>query len=89
MANANPTRPAAPSDESRLDAGVDLPDTAGPPLKDPRAVSAMDNIGVDSGADLLDIALDDQPGDVDAEGRSFADDWRSDTLGDDEASERR
>lgn len=89
MAKSNPTRPAAPSDESSLDDGTDLPETRGPALKDPRATSAMDNIGVDNGADLLDIALDDQPGDVDQDGRSFADDVRSDTISDDEARERR
>ncbi len=89
MAKSNPTRPDAPAEESSLDDGADLPETRGPKLEDPRAVSAIDNIGVDTGADLLDIALDDQPGDVDAEGRSFADDKRSDTLSDDEARERR
>lgn len=89
MAKSNPTRPAAPGEESSLDDGTDLPDTRGPALRDPRATSAMDNIGVDTGADLLDIALDDQPGDVDADGRSFADDVRSDTISDDEARERR
>lgn len=89
MAKSNPTRPGAPADESSLDDGVDLPETRGPKLEDPRATSAMDNIGVDSGADLLDVALDDQPGDVDADGRSFADDVRSDTISDDEGRERR
>jgi hypothetical protein len=89
MAKSNPTIPGAPADESSLDDGTDLPGTRGPKLKDPRAVSTIDNIGVDTGADLLDVALDDQPGDVDAEGRSFADDKRSDTLSDDEARERR
>lgn len=89
MAKSNPTRPNAPSEESSLDDGTDLPETRGPTLKDPRATSAMDNIGVDQGADLLDVALDDQPGDVDADGRSFADDVRSDTISDDEARERR
>ena len=89
MAKSNPTRPNAPTEESSLNHGTDLPDARGPRLKDPRATSAVDNIGVDTGADLLDVALDDQPGDVDADGRSFADDKRSDTLGDDEARERR
>lgn len=89
MAKSNPTIPAGPADESSLDDGTDLPETRGPKLKDPRATSAIDNIGVDTGDDLLDVALDDQPGDVDADGRSFADDKRSDTLGDDEARERR
>ena len=89
MAKSNPTRPDAPADESSLDDGSDLPETRGPALEDPRATSAMDNIGVDGGADLLDVALDDQAGDVDADGRSFADDVRSDTISDDEARERR
>ncbi|MEN1927630.1 hypothetical protein WCE34_01105 [Luteimonas sp. MJ204] len=89
MAKSNPTRPDAPAEESSLDDGTDLPETRGPKLKDPRATSAMDNIGVDTGADLLDVALDDQPGDVDADGRSFADDVRSDTISDDEGRERR
>ena len=89
MAKSNPTIPDAPADESSLDDGSDLPETSGPTLKDPRATSAMDNIGVDGGDDLLDVALDDQPGDVDADGRSFADDKRSDTLSDDEGRERR
>ena len=89
MAKSNPTIPDAPTDESSLDDGTDLPETRGPKPKDPRATSAVDNIGVDSGDDLLDVALDDQPGDVDADGRSFADDKRSDTLSDDEARERR
>lgn len=89
MAKSNPTRPDAPAEESSLDDGVDLPETRGPKLKDPRATSAMDNIGVDTGDDLLDVALDEQPGDVDADGRSFADDVRSDTISDDEGRERR
>ena len=81
MSKSNPTRPNAPADETSIRDRVDLPDTDGPPLKDPRSVSAMDNIGVDDQADLLDIALDEQPGDVDDEGRSFADDVRSDRDG--------
>lgn len=89
MAKSNPTRPDAPAEESSLYDGVDLPETRGPKLKDPRATSAMDNIGVDTGDDLLDVALDEQPGDVDADGRSFADDVRSDTISDDEGRERR
>lgn len=89
MAKSNPTRPDAPAEESSLDDGVDLPETRGPKLKDPRATSATDNISVDTGDDLLDVALDEQPGDVDADGRSFADDVRSDTISDDEGRERR
>lgn len=79
MSTANPTRPNAPLEESALRDSEDLPDTTGPALEDPRAKSAMDNIGVDNPGDLLDPELDDQPGDVDASGRSFADDVRSDT----------
>lgn len=59
-----------------------------PPSLDPRSQSAVDNIGVDDQADLLDAALDDQPGDRNADGTSFLDDVRSD--GDqDERNERR
>ncbi len=59
-----------------------------PPSLDPRSQSAIDNIGVDDQADLLDAALDDQPGDRNADGTSFLDDVRSD--GDqDERNERR
>lgn len=89
MAKSNPTRPDAPADESSLDDGTDLPDTTGPALEDPRATAAIDGIGVDRPGDLLDVALDQAPGDVDADGRSFADDVRSDTISDDEARERR
>ena len=88
MSKSNPTRPNAPADETSIRERADLPETDGPPLKDPRSVSAMDNIGVDDQADLLDVALDDQPGDVDSEGRSFADDVRSDS-GNDERSDWR
>jgi hypothetical protein len=59
-----------------------------PPSLDPRSQSAIDNMGVDDQADLLDTALDDQPGDRNADGTSFLDDVRSD--GDqDERNERR
>ena len=59
-----------------------------PPSLDPRSQSAIDNIGVDDQADLLDTALDDQPGDRNDDGTSFLDDVRSD--GDqDERNERR
>jgi hypothetical protein len=59
-----------------------------PPSLDPRSQSAVDNLGVDDQADLLDPALDDQPGDRNADGTSFLDDVRSD--GDqDERNERR
>jgi hypothetical protein len=86
MAKANPTRPDPPDSETRLHDGVALPDTR-PPLHDPRSVAAIDNIGVDDQADLLDVALDDQVGD-DGAHRSFADDVRSDSN-DDEKHERR
>ncbi|MDR6992754.1 hypothetical protein [Luteimonas sp. 3794] len=79
MSKANPTRPAAPEDEKALRDHEDLPQTDGPALRDPRSQSAIDNIGLDDQADLLDPELDDQPGDRDASGRSFADDVRSDT----------
>jgi hypothetical protein len=88
MSKSNPTRPDPPIDEKRTRDRVDLPDTDGPPLKDPRSRSAMDNIGDDDQANLLDPELDDAPGDHDGSGRSFADDVRSDGY-DDEARERR
>lgn len=62
---------AVPADDASLE-------QQGPQLKDPRSVSAIDNIGVDDQADLLDVILDEEPGDRDANGRSFADDVRSD-----------
>lgn len=81
MAKSNPTRPDAPDDEAGTgdDAQQPIAERGGPPLKDPRAIAAMDNIGVDEQGDLLDPELDEQPGDRDADGRSFADDVRSDT----------
>jgi hypothetical protein len=87
MSKANPTRPDAPEDEARVGAGGSAPDSAGPPLRDPRSRSAIDNIGVDEQGDLLDVALDDQVGD-DGNGPNFADDVRSDGN-DDERNERR
>jgi hypothetical protein len=60
-----------------------------PPSLDPRSQSAIDNLGVDDQADVLDVALDAQPGDRDASGRSFADDVRSDGSNADEDNERR
>ena len=81
MANANPTRPNAPADEKRLDGGADVPGRGGPPLRDPRSVSALDNIGLDAQADLLDPALDDAIGDRAQGGRVFSDDVRSDEIG--------
>lgn len=64
-------------------------DTPRPPSLDPRSQSAIDNIGVDDQADLLDVELDAQAGDRDASGRSFADDVRSDGSNADEDNERR
>ena len=81
MAKANPTRPDAPPDEKRLDSGADLPAGGGPPLRDPRSISAMDNIGLDDQADLLDPALDDAIGDRGQGKRIFSDDVRSDEIG--------
>lgn len=81
MAKANPTRPGAPRDEKRVDDGTELPETDGPPLKDPRSISAMDNIGVDDQGDLLDMELDEAIGDRRGGGRIFSDDVRSDTIG--------
>jgi len=63
--------------------------TLRPPSLDPRSQSAIDNLGVDDQADLLDVALDAQPGDRDASGHSFADDVRSDGSNADEDNERR
>lgn len=86
MAKANPTRPDPPESEARLHDPVG-PDDTRPSPQDPRSVAALDNLGVDDQADLLDLELDDQPGD-DGSHRSFADDVRSDSY-DDEKRERR
>ena len=64
-------------------------DAMRPPSLDPRSQAAIDNLGVDDQADLLDVELDAQPGDRDASGRSFADDVRSDGSNADEDRERR
>jgi len=64
-------------------------DAMRPPSLDPRSQSAIDNLGVDDQADLLDVAVDAQPGDRDGSGRSFADDVRSDGSNADEDNERR
>lgn len=88
MSTSNPTG----SNESGDDANTSSPehsrDPIRPPSLDPRSQSAIDNLGVDDQADLLDVALDDQPGDRDVDGHSFADDVRSDGN-DDERNERR
>lgn len=78
MAKSNPTRPNPPPDEAALHDGRGLPPTRGPRLEDPRSRAAIDGIGVDAPGELLDPELDDQPGDRDAGGHSFADDVRSD-----------
>jgi len=88
MSKANPTRPNPPADEARVGGSENVPDSRGPPLKDPRSRAAIDNIGVDDQANLLDEELDDQPGDREPGGASFLDDVRSDSH-DDERSERR
>ena len=88
MAKSNPTRPDPPRDEAGVRDRGDPPDANGPPLRDPRSVSAMDDIGIDDQAGLLDPELGEAPGDRGAGGRSFADDVRSDGN-DDERRERR
>lgn len=86
MINAKSTPSEQQADESPHADYV--PESLGPPLKDPRSRAAIDNIGVDDQGDLLDVELDDQPGDLDRSGRSFLDDVRSD-KGDDELREGR
>lgn len=80
MAKSNPTRPDAPDDEAGTGGDSQQPfaGRGGPVLKDPRSVAAMDNIGIEEQGDLLDPELDEQPGDRDNDGSSFADDVRSD-----------
>ena len=56
MARSNPTRPDAPPDEKRLDAGADVPGRGGPPLRDPRSIAALVNIGVDDQASPRQLA---------------------------------
>lgn len=77
MASSDSTKPDVPENEVAPADDASL-EQQGPQLKDPRSVSATDNIGVDDQADLLDVILDEEPGDRDANGRSFADDVRSD-----------
>ena len=60
MAKANPTIPNAPSSEERLHDEVAVPDIR-PTPKDPRAISAMDNLGVERPGDLLSAELDEPP----------------------------
>lgn len=87
MNTPDTTPPAPGGTRHRADETSALDESLGPPLRDPRSRSAIDNIGVDDQADLLDAELDDQPGD-DAGGAAFLDDVRSDD-GDDERNERR
>lgn len=83
----HPTRPGKAEDAARIRESGYAPESLGPTLKDPRSRAAIDNIGVDDQADLLDVELDEQPGD-DARGSSFLGDVRSDST-DDERRERR
>ena len=78
MAKSTPTTSEVPEGELRTGGDGEPLQQQGPELRDPRSVAAIDNIGVDDQADLLDVILDEQPGDRDADGRSFADDVRSD-----------
>jgi len=83
----DPAPPDRPEDVRSGDPAKTHP-TKRPPSLDPRSQAAVDNPGVDDQADLLDPALDDQPGERNAGGTSFLDDVRSD--GDqDERNERR
>lgn len=74
--NARDTR--SDTDPAAGDADDALAQRGGPVLRDPRSRAALDNIGDDDQANLLDPELDEQPGDLDSGGRSFADDVRSD-----------
>ena len=78
MTRSNPPIPDAPEVKLDLDKDGATLEQTGPELKDPRSVAAIHNIAVDDQADLLDVVLDEQAGDRDAYGRSFADDVRSD-----------
>ena len=80
---------STPSGDHRNTRSTRRDDALRPPSLDPRSKSAIDNLGVDDQADLLDVALDAQPGDRDASGHSFADDVRSDGSNADEDNERR
>lgn len=87
MTHPDPAPPDRPEDVRSGDPAKTHP-TLRPPSLDPRSQAAVDNLGVDDQADLLDAALDDQPGDRNDDGTSFLDDVRSD--GDqDERNERR
>lgn len=87
MRTPTPTRTDTPSEPLAAHRS-DSKGVTQPPSLDPRSQSAIDELGADDQTDLLDIALDEQPGDRDASGHSFADDVRSD--GDeDERHERR
>lgn len=88
MSRSNPTRPRAPADEKSAGDHTRSLDDTRPPLKDPRSRSAIDNLGVDDQANLLDAELDEQPGDVDGRGRSFTADVRSDAPADEDRERR-
>ena len=88
MVHSDPALPDRPEDVRSGDPAKTHP-TQRPPSLDPRSQAAIDNLGVDDQADLLDVELDAQPGDRDASGRSFADDVRSDGSNADEDRERR
>ncbi|TKS54979.1 hypothetical protein E4582_09545 [Luteimonas yindakuii] len=69
--------PASESPEQTRDRDDAVASRGGPPLRDPRSQAALDNVGLDDQANLLDPELDDQIGD-DGPGPSFMDDVRSD-----------
>lgn len=72
------TREAAPeTPEQTRDREDAVASRGGPVLRDPRSQAALDNVGLDDQANLLDPGLDDQIGD-DGAGPSFMDDVRSD-----------
>lgn len=70
-------KPAPESPEQTQDRNDAVASRGGPALRDPRSQAALDNVGLDDQANLLDPELDDQIGD-DGDGPSFMDDVRSD-----------
>ncbi len=88
MSTSNPTGSSESGDDANTSSLKHSRDPFRPPSLDPRSQSAIDNIGVDHQADLLDVGLDEQPGDRDVDGHSFAEEVRSDGN-DDERNERR
>ena len=83
----DPAPPDRPEDVRSGEPAKTHPTTRAPSL-DPRSQAAIDNLGVDDQADLLDTPLDDQPGERNVGGTSFLDDVRSDND-QDERKERR